>query len=758
MKVLKRIISAALSAAVLAGVCPSAVSAAQKEKSSIIFDINGDKVTDGKDIEAFKSYAPNLVRASEDFGLFPTQIIYGDVRSTDYDTSQADSIPRYFLTNINLSTTPKFQGSRGDCWAFAAVGALESAALKADELAKNPSGAVDPKAFSEPVLSGLEDKYDFSEKAVAWFMGEPLTSGENPAQAGEGFSIGGDSTARFDLGGPSSYPETLFTAWRAVLPDSVAPHTPENWDGTVNGMTKYGTNWSLPKDLGATSSETPRVSDYLLLPPTSRIKYDYSNGDRLWQSCDKKARSIVKQALLEYGAVSILYDASPTSENDSFYHSYDKADPNHVNLIVGWDDNYSKTNFSTEESSMPPENGAWLVKNSYGSYDYWKSVCKNWDEDREGINGMSYADSVAYAQKRKTTLEDLKKKGASVNKNMCEWGIRDENDRGTGYFWLSYFDRSMGANYVYKADSAADGYDYDNNYQYDYAMCSDDLRFSFKTADKNTLFGNVFVSNGNEKLKAFSAYTNETDSFVRSEIYLLDGTESNPTEGKLVYSDSRSVKFAGFHTIRLDKEISLSKGQKFAVVQNVTSKESGSGEEVSYLGLETDVNGRVLSDKYKVDSKTVSNDGETYVRLDGKWTTPKQLNESLEISEIFTFGNAKIKAFTVNAASTVVPKKANPVSVTVKSTTISLKKLRKKSQTVKPLTVKNARGKLSFALKSVPKKLRKLLKINSKGALTVKRWKKAKKGTYKLKVKITAKGDSLFNSKTVTKTVKLKIK
>ena len=31
--------------------------------------------------------------------------------------------------------------------------------------------------------------------------------------------------------------------------------------------------------------------------------------------------------------------------------------------IVGWDDNYAATNFSTH----PPGNGAWLCKNSWGT-------------------------------------------------------------------------------------------------------------------------------------------------------------------------------------------------------------------------------------------------------------------------------------------------------------------------------------------------------------------------------------------------------
>lgn len=35
---------------------------------------------------------------------------------------------------------------------------------------------------------------------------------------------------------------------------------------------------------------------------------------------------------------------------------------NHAVSIIGWDDNYSKDNFSTK----PTNNGAWIIRNSYG--------------------------------------------------------------------------------------------------------------------------------------------------------------------------------------------------------------------------------------------------------------------------------------------------------------------------------------------------------------------------------------------------------
>lgn len=103
-------------------------------------------------------------------------------------------------------------------------------------------------------------------------------------------------------------------------------------------------------------------------------------------------------------------------------------------------------------------------------------------------------------------------------------------------------------------------------------------------------------------------------------------------------------------------------------------------------------------------------------------------------------------------------KKENTISVSVKTVSFKAKRLKKGKVSVKAVTVKNAEGKVSFKLKSVPKKLKKLVKINSKGVITFKKQAKVKKGLYKIKVCVTAKGNSDFKKGSVTGTVKIRIK
>ena len=107
-----------------------------------------------------------------------------------------------------------------------------------------------------------------------------------------------------------------------------------------------------------------------------------------------------------------------------------------------------------------------------------------------------------------------------------------------------------------------------------------------------------------------------------------------------------------------------------------------------------------------------------------------------------------------------VEKKANPVKVTVKNTSVSAKKLVSKKQTVKPITVKDAKGAVEVVkVKSgTATKIYKKITVNKKtGAITFNKGKYSKK-TYSIKLKITAKGNSEYKSKVITKTVKVKVK
>jgi len=91
-----------------------------------------------------------------------------------------------------------------------------------------------------------------------------------------------------------------------------------------------------------------------------------------------------KEAIYKYGGVYTFVAAeynNPKKYNKNTAAAYTNTpvNANHFVTIVGWDDNYSKNNFATK----PPGNGAWIIKNSYGT---------NWGD--KGYYYLSYYDKT----------------------------------------------------------------------------------------------------------------------------------------------------------------------------------------------------------------------------------------------------------------------------------------------------------------------------------------------------------------------------
>lgn len=229
----------------------------------------------------------------------------------------------------------------------------------------------------------------------------------------------------------------------------------------------------------------------------------------------------IKAALTNYGAVysSFYWNTSqfykPTTR--AYYQPPAAADASpgggHAVTIVGWNDNYSKTNFKT----TPAGNGAWLVKNSWGT----------------------------------------------------AWG-------NGGYFWVSYYDKwfaSAISNGNYR-DTAVFRAEAPTNYNriYSYDNLGEVSNYKMGSQNKSGSFANVFTTTSAGKLKAVGFYTTDVNVPVTVKIY-KNPTTSGPETGTLATTYSTTRPNMGYNTIALPvaNQVALAKGQKFSVVITVTN-------------------------------------------------------------------------------------------------------------------------------------------------------------------------------------------
>ena len=164
----------------------------------------------------------------------------------------------------------------------------------------------------------------------------------------------------------------------------------------------------------------------------------------------------------------------------------------------------------------------------------------------------------------------------------------------------------------------------------------------------------------------------------------------------------------------------------------------------------------------ELDGKVVNGDGTVVDMTAPEATTEAPTTKPAETVAPTT--QAPTEAATQIAATEapVKVKKANPIKVTAKTVKVKAKKLKAKTtlKLSKFFKVSNAQGKVSYKLvkSGVTKAIRNKTTLKSAKVTFKKAKTTLKKGkTYKIKVKITAKGNDDYKGKSITKVAKIKI-
>ena len=142
---------------------------------------------------------------------------------------------------------------------------------------------------------------------------------------------------------------------------------PEGFDINYNDggnelmSTAYLARWSGPVN----ESDDPYSPSSLVSPQNLSIQKHIQDVLFLPDRQDSLDNQGIKWAIQKYGAVftTMYYDPTFYSPTTYSYYYNGTSDNNHAVAIVGWNDSFDRDGFS----NVPPGNGAFIVKNDWGT-------------------------------------------------------------------------------------------------------------------------------------------------------------------------------------------------------------------------------------------------------------------------------------------------------------------------------------------------------------------------------------------------------
>ncbi len=409
--------------------------------------------------------------------------------------------------------------------------------------------------------------------------------------------------------------------------------------------TTYSTHddWSIP-EFNDDGSSNRMLTMFVVLKdgnvlPTYWLDYDSGvpNPDSV---------EAIKQELMNGRGVSIIYYADQsgvyTMSSDDKGVSYNQyidtpRKINHSVCIVGWDDDYPADSFSI----AAPANGAWIVKNSWGS-------------------------TADVAE------DDL---GNTINRT--EYGVKNDQGEYTGYFYLSYYDKTISQpeTMEFSSNLGTGGRFY--MMQYDYMPAHNGF-YTVSSEGSVMSSANVYTAGHDMQIKSVSARTSNLNTNVKFTIYLLNDDAKDPTDGTVVSNTSRNFKYGGFHRLDLYRPVTVKEGQTFSVV-TTASVLNNDGKRVYVVSANKGVTPQT-AEGYgaKAYSVAVVNEGESFIYSDGQWQDWKDYLETDNETEpvdnfsikVYADAAERVETPVLPAAGTFYGSKSVSITCATKGATI----------------------------------------------------------------------------------------
>ncbi len=297
-----------------------------------------------------------------------------------------------------------------------------------------------------------------------------------------------------------------FSEWN--MASNAARGVPDGFDFAEGGNYQMSTAYLARWD-GAVLEEKDPYPSY----PNGvyrEVDADYHVQEILWlpERESWSDNSEIKAAIMNYGAAyeSFLVNNSCFDRAKKNYYAPESTSSfsgGHAIAVVGWDDNYSKNNFT----KTPPGNGAFICKNSWGT-----------------------------------------------------------NSGENGYFYISYYDKYIGKRGGGAVvPSIEHKTNYNTIYQYDPLGVCSAVGYNNATFAANVFPQKGSALKKDEALRAVSFYTRDKNTSY--EVYVVkDYKNSASLSAKGTAVASGSIKDMGYHTVPLNESVLLKAGTRFAVI------------------------------------------------------------------------------------------------------------------------------------------------------------------------------------------------